>query len=243
MLETLGVPVLGWRVDTLPRFYAADGGPQVSARVETADEAARIARAHWELGRAALLLGRPSDESLDVDDLIEEAVSEAHARGVEGQAVTLFVLSFLHDRSGGRTLAVNRELIAANAGLAAEIAGGGSAVSLWHTVADIDLRVDGYELETLEFSMEQFVRKTTVVHLRADGDEGLGEDITYEVATHDEAAAAGPCCRWAASGRSRASRLTSTTSASLGTTRAGRTRARLDLALRQAGLAGRGSGP
>ena len=122
VLETLGVPVLGWRVDTLPRFYAADGGPPVSARVETADEAARIARAHWELGGAALLLGRPPDESLDVDDLIEEAVSEAHARGVEGQAVTPFVLSFLHDRSGGRTLAVNRELIAANAGLAAEIA-------------------------------------------------------------------------------------------------------------------------
>jgi len=122
VLETLGVPVLGWRVDTLPRFYAADGGPRVSARVETADEAARVARAHWELGGAALLLGRPPDESLDVDDLIEEAVSEAHARGVEGQAVTPFVLSFLHDRSDGRTLAVNRELIAANAGLAAEVA-------------------------------------------------------------------------------------------------------------------------
>lgn len=122
VLETLGVPVLGWRVDTLPRFYAAEGGPQVSARVETADEAARVARAHWALGGATLLLGRPPDESLDVDDLIEDAVSEAHAREVEGQAVTPFVLSFLHERSNGRTLAVNRELIAANAGLAAEVA-------------------------------------------------------------------------------------------------------------------------
>ncbi len=122
VLETLGVPVLGWRVDTLPRFYAADGGPPVSARVESAEEAARVASAHWELGGAALLLGRPPDESLDVDDLIEEAVAEARARGVEGQAVTPFVLSFLHERSDGRTLAVNRELIAANAGLAAEIA-------------------------------------------------------------------------------------------------------------------------
>jgi pseudouridine-5'-phosphate glycosidase len=128
VLETLGVPVLGWRVDTLPRFYAVDGGPPVSARVETADEAARIARAHWELGGAALLLGRPPDESLDVDDLIEEAVSEAYARGVEGQAVTPFVLSFLHERSEGRTQAVNRELIAANAGLAAEVAVAESAL-------------------------------------------------------------------------------------------------------------------
>jgi pseudouridine-5'-phosphate glycosidase len=122
VLETLGIPVLGWRVDALPRFYAANGGPPVSARVETADEAARVARAHWELGGATLLLGRPPDESLDVDDLIEQAVAEARDRGIEGQAVTPFVLSFLHERSEGRTLAVNRELIAANAGLAAEIA-------------------------------------------------------------------------------------------------------------------------
>src|SRR5207253_9206964 len=43
LLETIGVPVLGWRADTLPLFYAAHGGPAVSARVETADEAAAIA--------------------------------------------------------------------------------------------------------------------------------------------------------------------------------------------------------
>jgi pseudouridylate synthase len=122
VLETLGIPVLGWRVETLPRFYTAEGGPPVSAVVETADEAARIARGHWELGGTTLLLGRPPDESLEVDDLIEEAVGEARARGVEGQAVTPFVLSFLHERSAGSTLSVNRELIEANAGLAAEVA-------------------------------------------------------------------------------------------------------------------------
>jgi pseudouridylate synthase len=122
VLETLGVPLLGWRTDTLPLFYSAHGGPATSARVETAAEAAAIASAHWELGGAALLVGRAPDESLEVEDLVEEAVRVARNRGIEGQAVTPFVLSFLHDRSGGRTLAVNRELIAANAGLAAEIA-------------------------------------------------------------------------------------------------------------------------
>jgi pseudouridylate synthase len=122
LLETLGVPVLGWRTNALPRFYAADGGPPVSGRVETATEAAQIARAHWELGGAALLLGRAPDESIDVDELIEEGVARARSRGVEGQAVTPFVLAFLHERSNGRTLAVNRDLIAANAGLAAEVA-------------------------------------------------------------------------------------------------------------------------
>jgi len=122
-LETLGVPLLGYRTDELPLFYAARGGPPVSARVESAAEAARIAAAHWELGGGGLLLGRPPDDSLDdVEPLIEEGLADARRRGVAGQAVTPFVLSFLHERSGGRTLAANRELVAANAGLAAEVA-------------------------------------------------------------------------------------------------------------------------
>ena len=124
LLETLGVPVLGYRTDDLPLFYAAHGGPPVSARVESADEAAQLARAHWRLGRhSSILLGRPADESLDdVEPLIEAALALAREQGVVGQQVTPFVLSYLHRESGGRTLAANRELIAANAALAAEVA-------------------------------------------------------------------------------------------------------------------------
>jgi pseudouridine-5'-phosphate glycosidase len=124
LLESLGIPVLGWRTTELPLFYAARGGPPVSATVETADEAARIARAHWQLGRrTALLLARPPDESLDdVEPLIERALARAEDEGVSGQALTPFVLAFLHRESGGRTLSANRELVAANAGLAAEVA-------------------------------------------------------------------------------------------------------------------------
>lgn len=125
LLETLGVPVLGWRTDELPRFYVAAGGPPVSARVESAAEAARIARAHWyELDRGgAVLVGRPPTESLDdVEPLIEEAVAAAARDGVSGQGVTPFVLARLHERSGGRTVTVNKALIADNAALAAEIA-------------------------------------------------------------------------------------------------------------------------
>jgi pseudouridylate synthase len=122
-LETLGVPVLGFRTDELPLFYAARGGPPVSARVESAAEATAIARAHWELGGGGLLLARPPDESLDdVEPLIEEALALAAERGVAGQDVTPFVLSFLHERSGGATLRANRELVGANAALAAEAA-------------------------------------------------------------------------------------------------------------------------
>ena len=122
-LETLGVPVLGFRTDELPLFYAARGGPPVSARVESAAEATAIARAHWELGSGGLLLARPPDESLDdIEPLIEEALALAVERGIAGQDVTPFVLSFLHERSGGATLRANRDLVVANAALAAEAA-------------------------------------------------------------------------------------------------------------------------
>ena len=123
-LETLGIPTLGYRTDTLPLFYAAEGGPPVSARVESAAEAAEIARGHWELGGAGVLVGNPPAQSLDdVDLLIGQALEEAAREGVVGQGVTPFVLSWLHRESGGRTLAANRALVADNARLAAEIAG------------------------------------------------------------------------------------------------------------------------
>ena len=122
LLETLGVPVLGFRTDTLPLFYSATGGPPVPQRVEDAATAARVAAAHWQLGGCGLLLANPPPESLDVEDLIEEAIAEAGRQGVSGQAVTPFVLAFLHERSGGRTREVNRKLIVANARLAGEVA-------------------------------------------------------------------------------------------------------------------------
>jgi pseudouridylate synthase len=128
-LETLGVPVLGYRTDELPLFYAAAGGPPVSARVESPDEAARIATNHWELGGAGLLLGNPPENGVDVEPLIAEALEQADAQNVSGKALTPHVLAFLHERSGGRTLEVNRELIVANAGLAARVAAAVSSAS------------------------------------------------------------------------------------------------------------------
>ncbi len=122
VLESLGVPVVGFGTDELPLFYTATGGPGTSARVDSAAEAARIARAHWELDRGGLLVARPPDQSLDVEALIDEAVRTAAAQGIRGQAVTPFVLSQLHERSEGATLRANKELVAANAQLAAEIA-------------------------------------------------------------------------------------------------------------------------
>jgi pseudouridine-5'-phosphate glycosidase len=123
VLETLGVPVLGWRTDEIPLFYRAGGGPPVSQRVQSAEEAAQVAQFHWRLGRhSGIVLARPPDESLDVEPLIEEGLAEANQRGIRGQALTPFVLSYLHEKSDGRTIELNKRLIAENAGLAAEIA-------------------------------------------------------------------------------------------------------------------------
>ena len=70
-----------------------------------------------------LLLARAPDESLDdVEPLIADALARAEAEGVHGQAVTPFVLAYLHRESGGRTLRANRELVIGNARLAGEVA-------------------------------------------------------------------------------------------------------------------------
>jgi pseudouridine-5'-phosphate glycosidase len=123
VLETLGVPVLGWRTNEIPLFYRAGGGPPVSARVESAEEAALVARLHWELGReSSVVLARPPDQSLDVEALVHEGVREAERRSIRGQDVTPFVLSYLHHASGGRTVEANKRLVADNAELAAEVA-------------------------------------------------------------------------------------------------------------------------
>ncbi|KAA8968280.1 pseudouridine-5'-phosphate glycosidase [Mycobacterium sp.] len=123
LLETLSVPVLGWRTDTLPVFYRGGGGPPVAARVEAAGEAARIAAMHWQLaGSSGLLLGRAPDPELDIDPVLAEAVDRVRQAGVTGQAVTPAVLAVVEELTGGRSVAVNQQLIADNAALAAEVA-------------------------------------------------------------------------------------------------------------------------
>jgi pseudouridine-5'-phosphate glycosidase len=123
LLETLAVPVLGWRTPTLPLFYTAEGGPPVSALVSSSAEVARIASTHWGLNPSGgLLLGRPPVDGLDLENLIEEAVRQVSEAGVTGQAVTPAVLTLIEELSDGRSVDVNRRLIADNAGLAAEIA-------------------------------------------------------------------------------------------------------------------------
>ena len=97
--------------------------PPVSQRVQSAEEAAQVAQFHWRLGRhSGIVLARPPDESLDVEPLVGGGLEEAERRGIRGPALTPFVLSYLHERSDGRTIELNKRLVAENAGLAAEVA-------------------------------------------------------------------------------------------------------------------------
>ena len=127
MLETLGVPVIGYRTSDFPAFYSASSGLPVSARADSAAEIARIARSHWGLGLASTLLvvqPPPADEALPheaVDAAIEQALQEAQSGGVRGQAVTPFLLARVSELTGGSSMKANLALLCNNARLAAQI--------------------------------------------------------------------------------------------------------------------------
>ena len=127
LLETFGVPVLGYRTDLFPAFYVSGGGGPVSARVESAAEAAAAFAAHVELGGAGAILAQHLDDKVAVSpDLFDAAMKHAEAdakgQGVAGAKLTPFLLNRLADLTFGQTLAANRTLIVANARLAATVA-------------------------------------------------------------------------------------------------------------------------
>lgn len=127
ILETLGVPVLGYRTDEFPAFYVATGGGPVSCRVESPAEAATVFAAHVEMGGGGAVLAQPCPIEVAVSagefaDWLAVAQTEARAAGVGGAKLTPFLLARLAELSGGRTLAANRALVVANARLAADVA-------------------------------------------------------------------------------------------------------------------------
>ena len=126
-LETAAVPVVGFRTDEFPAFYSRSSGLGVSARADTPEQVAAIARSHWGMGSqsAVLVVNPPPEASALPRDIIENAVqkalSEAEAEGVRGQAVTPFLLSRVSTFTGGASLQANLDLLRNNARLGAEI--------------------------------------------------------------------------------------------------------------------------
>jgi pseudouridine-5'-phosphate glycosidase len=128
-LETLGVPVLGYRTDDFPGFYLTDSGHPLDWRVDTPDEVAAVLSARATLGTddRGLVLANPlpADEQVDPalhDRLLADGLRAAEDAQVRGKDVTPFLLDFFHRESGGVTLQANVRIVLRNAALAAEVA-------------------------------------------------------------------------------------------------------------------------
>ena len=124
-LETYGVTVLGFRTDRMPAFLSPTSPYPLPARVETPWEAARVYQEAKALGLGGVLLFNPVSEGLpfeEVEALVEETNREARRVGIRGKALTPFLLKRLAERTGGRSLEVNRRLLLENARLAAQVA-------------------------------------------------------------------------------------------------------------------------
>jgi pseudouridylate synthase len=127
-LDTLGIPVVGVGADEFPAFYSAHSGIPLTLSVETAQQAAQIALAHFALGRTQSVLvvqPPPANVALDsesVESAVRVALGRAERDGIRGGAVTPYLLAAVSKETGGRTLNANLGLLEANARLGAEIA-------------------------------------------------------------------------------------------------------------------------
>ncbi len=127
-LETLNIPVVGYRTNRYPGFTVADSGHSLEYRIETPAEAAALAHARDELGLAsAVLVANPVDAAKQLDPalhdrVLAEALAAASAAGVTGHDLTPFLLDFVQRATGGRSLEVNLEVYRGNVALGAEIA-------------------------------------------------------------------------------------------------------------------------
>ena len=127
-LETLGVPVVGWKTTRFPAFYVRDSGFPVPATVESGTDVAAMLAVARRLGHpGGVLVANPVPAAAELDpDRIQEALAaglaEVHARGLRGPAVTPVVLAAIAEATDGDSIPANLALAESNAGVAAEIA-------------------------------------------------------------------------------------------------------------------------
>ena len=127
-LETQGVPVIGYRTDEFPAFYTTTSGYPVQSRINTAEEIARCMKVKWELGlEGGMVIANPvlPEDAMD-EEVIEEAISkslkEASEKGIDGKAVTPFLLERISQLTEGESLKTNIALVRNNALVGAKIA-------------------------------------------------------------------------------------------------------------------------
>ena len=126
-LETLSVPILGYKTNKFPGFYLTDSGFDLEHRADTPQDIAQIwkARSDVETNNSALIVANPVGNQMDKalhDQILFDGLAKAKTAGISGKAVTPFLLEYFHSNSKGESLRVNVEIIKANAALAAQIA-------------------------------------------------------------------------------------------------------------------------
>jgi pseudouridine-5'-phosphate glycosidase len=125
VLETKGITVLGFGTDEFPAFFTPRSGLPVAHRADTPQEVAAILRAKWGLGlEGGVLVANPvpDEHGFDAGAATDAALADAEAQGVEGKALTPFLLKHIADATDGKSLKANVALVKHNARIGARIA-------------------------------------------------------------------------------------------------------------------------
>lgn len=127
MLESLGIPVVGYRTDSFPAFYLRQSAARVDARVDNPAELAEFIRGELARTGRGIVVANPVPQADEIGETdwrrwLESATREAEAGDIHGRSLTPFLLGRLHELSGGATLRANLSLIKSNVSLAADVA-------------------------------------------------------------------------------------------------------------------------
>jgi len=127
-LETHGVPVVGYKTDEFPSFYARESGYGVDFRLEEPSQVADVLKTKWRLGLqggAVIANPVPAESALaqaEIENVIRQALNEAKEQNITGKKVTPFLLARIKELTDGRSLETNIALVYHNAKVAAQIA-------------------------------------------------------------------------------------------------------------------------
>jgi pseudouridylate synthase len=126
-LETLGVPILGYRTEHFPAFYRRESGLRADARIDSMATLAMAVRTHFQIAGTGLLVVTPVPRDAEMplelyESAVERAVEDAGKSGVRGRDATPYLLERLRELTGGASVKANRALLAENARVAAELA-------------------------------------------------------------------------------------------------------------------------
>jgi len=126
-LETLSIGLVGYKTNSFPGFYLTDSGFSLEHRVESATEIAKIIKTRTDIATQfkSLIVANPVVVEMPRarhDEILASGLERAQQEGIDGKAVTPFLLEHFHKASNGESLKINTEIIKSNCALAAEIA-------------------------------------------------------------------------------------------------------------------------